>query len=80
MSDEKIVPFKLIEKEPEEDVEAELPTMEEVKEVLGTLHAYALIAMNDQGRIICQTANLSVLEVAGLAAVLEKFAFDGGME
>lgn len=80
MTEEKIVPFKLIEREPEEETEVELPTMEEVKEILGTLHAYAVVAMNDQGRIICQTANLSVLEVAGLAAVLEKFAFDGGME
>lgn len=80
MSDEKIVPFKLIEKEPEEEIEATLPTMDEVKEVLGTLHAYALIAMNDEGRIVCQTANLSVLEIAGLSAVLEKFAFDGGIE
>lgn len=80
MTEEKIVPFKLIEREPEEETEVELPTTEEVKEVLGTLHAYAVVAMNDQGRIICQTANLSVLEVAGLAAVLEKFAFDGGME
>lgn len=80
MTEEKIVPFKLIEREPEEETEIELPTTEEVKEILGTLHAYAVVAMNDQGRIICQTANLSVLEVAGLAAVLEKFAFDGGME
>jgi hypothetical protein len=80
MSDEKIVPFKLIEKEPEEDIEVELPTNEEVKEVLGTLSAFALVAMNEDGRVVCQTANLSVLEIAGLAAILEKFAFDGGLE
>lgn len=80
MSDEKIVPFKLIEKEPEDDIEVELPTNEEVKEVLGTLSAFALVAMNEDGRVVCQTANLSVLEIAGLAAILEKFAFDGGLE
>jgi hypothetical protein len=80
MSDEKIVPFKLIEKEPEEDIEVELPTNEEVKEVLGTLSAFALVAMNEDGRVVCQTANLSVLEIAGLAAILEKFAFDGGLQ
>ena len=80
MSDEKIVPFKVIEREQEEEKEAQLPSMEELKEVLGTLNAFALIAMNDEGRIICQTANLSVLEIAGLASVLEKFAFEGTIE